>query len=231
MILESTCYPISSFATLTYAPQHLPAGGSLSKGDLRRFLRVLHERGTRYFLVGEYGDRSWRPHYHAILFGLDPLEAERVCCAAWTLGFTQCGPASLAAIGYVAGYVAKKMTRVEDSRLGGRSPEFTRMSRNPALGWPGLSFARAYFVTDAGQAAIQRMGGIPREIKCSGKTFPLGRTMREKLREALDLPPPVYVPGVPAVWDLDPVLKAERERKRYGNYETLRARSRAKGAL
>lgn len=63
----------SIFATLTYAPEHVPADGSLSKDALQLFHHRMRKAlgPFRYLAVGEYGGRFLRPHFHAIYFGLD----------------------------------------------------------------------------------------------------------------------------------------------------------------
>ena len=46
---------------------------SLNKREFQLFMKRLRKRfsNVRYFMCGEYGDLFKRPHYHAILFGLD----------------------------------------------------------------------------------------------------------------------------------------------------------------
>jgi hypothetical protein len=74
----------SSFIRLSYASEHLPAGGTLVAGDLVRFVRRVkawlrdqpeNQAGElwriSYLGCGEYGDRGHRPHYHVALFGCD----------------------------------------------------------------------------------------------------------------------------------------------------------------
>jgi hypothetical protein len=67
-----------SFVTATYDNEHLPANGSLCKRDWilyqKRLRKELAKQGRkiRIYAVGEYGQRgTLRPHYHAIIFGLD----------------------------------------------------------------------------------------------------------------------------------------------------------------
>lgn len=69
---ESTLWKKSSFITLTYST--IPADGSLKPEDTRNFIRRLREHLNhpfKYFLVGEYGEKFDRPHYHALIFGTD----------------------------------------------------------------------------------------------------------------------------------------------------------------
>lgn len=62
------------FITLTYDDAHLPRDGLLNKKHvqdfLKRFRKAIHPYKIRYFVVGEYGEKLGRPHYHLLLFNL-----------------------------------------------------------------------------------------------------------------------------------------------------------------
>ena len=65
----------SYFITLTYDTNHVPISPkgymSLSKTDIQKFfkrLRKTNEEKIKYYVVGEYGSKTMRPHYHIILF-------------------------------------------------------------------------------------------------------------------------------------------------------------------
>ena len=62
----------ASFVTLTYDDTKLPANQTLVKAHLQNFMKRLRKRiepeKLRYYAVGEYGDKTQRPHYHMILF-------------------------------------------------------------------------------------------------------------------------------------------------------------------
>lgn len=72
--LESLLHEHNCFCTLTYDDDHLPANGALQPKDLQLFLKRLRREidplRIRYFAVGEYGEKTRRPHYHLTLFGL-----------------------------------------------------------------------------------------------------------------------------------------------------------------
>ena len=81
--LEASLHEHNSFVTLTYADQFLPEDGSVNPRHtqlwLKRLRKVLDPRKVRFFLCGEYGDQTFRPHYHACLFGvgLDDAHLDR----------------------------------------------------------------------------------------------------------------------------------------------------------
>lgn len=77
---------IGSFVTLTYDDEHIHKNWqrpdllphTLSKTDAQNFVKKLRKRmmkyekkKIRYYLCGEYGEETQRPHLHIILFGVD----------------------------------------------------------------------------------------------------------------------------------------------------------------
>lgn len=153
----------SCFVTLTYSPEHLPNPPSLSKRDHQLFLKRLRKhlapKKVSFFLCGEYGEKEFRPHYHAILFGWWPDEAvvwkknqagdqlyiSAVLEKLWGKGFCSFGGVTFESAAYVAGYVLKKVTGAEaehyytwldpdTGELVPLEPERAFMSRRPAIG-------------------------------------------------------------------------------------------------
>lgn len=152
----------SWFATLTYAPENVPEFGSLdpehSWGFVARLRKHFPPRTLSYYLCGEYGERSDRPHYHAVFFGPQfkarellterngaPVWIADAVQEAWDLGITEITPVTPAACLYVAGYVRKKVRWKDDpgyyervdpetGELVELRQEFSRMSRRPAIG-------------------------------------------------------------------------------------------------
>lgn len=60
--------PVASFITLTYKDPPK----SLVKADLQNFIKRLRkDYQLKYFACGEYGDKNLRPHFHAILYGVN----------------------------------------------------------------------------------------------------------------------------------------------------------------
>lgn len=151
---ETQLHAASSFVTLTYSDAHLPPGGSLVKRDLQLFfkrLRKQHAQSSslplRYFSVGEYGDQTERPHYHAIIFGYWPNDTVRLpgkrdlhrspsLEKLWPQGNSSLGAVSFASASYVAHYTGKKVYgEAAAAHYGPRTPEFALMSKGLAAGW------------------------------------------------------------------------------------------------
>lgn len=85
-MLELQYHRSAYFVTLTYNDEHVPRSYysdpetgeafeslTLVPRDLQLFFKRLRKKvgKIRYFACGEYGDQTMRPHYHAIIFGLE----------------------------------------------------------------------------------------------------------------------------------------------------------------
>jgi hypothetical protein len=89
------------FLTLTYNDENVPRledGTAVARidefsGFIKRLRKRLYgsKRGPlRYFGVSEYGPKTLRPHYHAILFGFPKLpvtQINKIIRSCWTSGF------------------------------------------------------------------------------------------------------------------------------------------------
>lgn len=160
---EASLHEENVFATLTYAPQNLPADLGLNYRHIQLFLKRLRKailpELIRFYVCGEYGDRTSRPHYHALLFGLslpdrrfykvaksgDHLFTSKFLDEQWKLGGCIVGDVSFESAAYCARYIMKKQlgSQTTDSReifnpetgeVFKRSHEFCRQSLKPGLG-------------------------------------------------------------------------------------------------
>lgn len=144
--------------TLTYDDEHLPSDGGLERDAFTLLAKRARKRFRfRYFMCGEYGSENLRPHYHALMFGHDfsdkvahAKRGEYVTYRSstleqlWPFGFSEIGPVTYESAAYVAGYVMKKVTGGDPSRLERLNletgelyrvePEFVRMSLKPGIG-------------------------------------------------------------------------------------------------
>lgn len=120
---EASLYDENIFITLTYDNENLPSDYSVNKEHLQKFFKKLRKAGYkfRYYACAEYGDLNNRPHYHAILFGMDfkdkilhtkqngnllfkSAELQKI----WGKGFCLIGHVTFQSCAYVARYVMKK---------------------------------------------------------------------------------------------------------------------------
>jgi len=119
---------------MTYSDEHLPPGGSLRHRDfqlfmkrLRKFLvegqRSMRDDPVRYYMCGEYGDTTGRPHYHSLMFNLGfsdkvlwkvergvSLYISKTLSDIWGLGHCTIGDVTFESAAYVTRYSMKKIT-------------------------------------------------------------------------------------------------------------------------
>lgn len=194
--MEAACYESSSFTTLTYDDDHLPLlvddGGScvstLVPDDLRLLLKRYRKRGAvRFFAAGEYGDRTQRAHWHVVFFGWNPFDCEEVLRECWTKGFIKVDEITHSRANYIAHYCVKKWNK-QSEYLGGRHPEFSRMSLRPGIGKPFVPrLAEAMRKRGTAQWMAEQ-GDVPALCRIGGKQYPLDHYIRNALRRELDIP-------------------------------------------
>lgn len=184
--LELTQHSAACFATLTYSDEFVPPGANLSKRDVQLFHKRLRKEFPpfRYIFVGEYGDHSFRPHYHAIYYGFG-IEWSEVFQCVWAKGHTLLGEVNERTIRYVLGYTRKKMTRPDDPLLKGREPEFTLYSTNPGIGGAAMADVARSMINKATGEILGISEDVPTSLMHGKKQLPLGRYLRKKLREEL----------------------------------------------
>lgn len=122
----------ATFTTLTYNDDNLPELGSLVPSDLQKFFKRLRKDVSgkiRYYACGEYGETTFRPHYHAIIFGVDPFDS--VIQDNWPYGFVKNGTVTYDSCRYVADYIGKSVLgkEAQAAYYGQLVPPFARMSQ------------------------------------------------------------------------------------------------------
>lgn len=187
-MLEVQKHEASFFVTLTYSEEHLPCDGSVSVRHAQLYLKRLrsmcHPRKVRYYVVGEYGDRTKRPHYHLALFG---LLSEKEIRDSWSYGHVHVGTLTQQSSAYLVSYVVKALTKKADARLGCRAPEFARMSLKPGIGAGAMEDFGKALTSKGGAKYVAVEGDVPTVIRSERKKWPLGRYLRRKLREAIGM--------------------------------------------
>lgn len=132
----TTTIPNSCILTLTYNDEHIPNDGALRHDDFQRFMKRLRKfmngRRVRFFMAGEYGGKTHRPHYHVILMGVAfedryteiTSDGQRLSCSTqldrlWSqrpfpaspptnMGRATVEEFTFAGAAYAAGHIAKK---------------------------------------------------------------------------------------------------------------------------
>ena len=120
----------NAFITLTYDDNHLyyrdkPFGEGKNVGlptfkkehiqkffdDLRHYVKRYNlsncDKDFTYLYSSEFGSDSARPHFHAILFGVDFPLAKKLATKLWRFGFVDSRPVHSGSIRYVCKYISK----------------------------------------------------------------------------------------------------------------------------
>lgn len=183
---EASLYPDNRFITLTYDNDHLPEHNWLNLRDVQLWMKRLRKAiptKLRYFLTGEYGAITGRPHYHALLFNCrfpDEKPAGKLLTSAtaaevWGKGEVRLGSVTKASALYVAKY-ALKATKGHPTSDGEAPPEpFATMSRGgrgQGLGGIGSPWLNQY-------EGDLKHGYLIHE----GQQVPIPRAYRKKLGE------------------------------------------------
>lgn len=186
ILLESKCHDQNVFCTLTLSPDNYPADGSLDpvlvRNWLKRVRRAFQPRHLRFFAVGEYGDQTGRAHYHAVLFGVG-TDSGGMLEKCWSLGHVDVRSLSPELAQYIAGYTVKKLTKPDDPALGGRYPEFARMSLRPGIGGLAVGHLSDVLTSEHGSKLVAGQQDVPAVLRHGSKLLPLGRYLRQKIRD------------------------------------------------
>lgn len=169
-VLETKLWEQNYFVTLTYSEDTVPyhpvpvcideetgeAGyrQTLKKEDMVKFMKDLRSHhkyhfnhdNIRFYMCGEYGSTTERPHYHVLLFNcplfdLKPLfvnkQHQQVYRSEylekiWGKGIVSVGEITYESRAYTRRYILKKqhINNVKEGQL----PEYTNMSRKPGIG-------------------------------------------------------------------------------------------------
>lgn len=178
-LLEEKTHEYSYFITLTY--KETENDGNLHPSHVDSFFKKIRKRGykIRYIYCGEYGDESYRPHYHAIIWCDRPLFEELVLSELWTAGFSYLGTVTADSIRYVVGYVEKKAIVPESFwREKGLLPEFRRFSRRPGLGVNAWKKICDLAFEDWKKSGFEDKIEMPRLI-FENKEWPVDRHLKE----------------------------------------------------
>lgn len=170
----------SYFITLTYDTSKVPISTNgfmnLSKKDLQDYfkrLRKAHgESRIKYYVVGEYGGKTMRPHYHMIIFNADITKID----PAWNNGQVHFGSVTEASIGYCFKYMMKK-SRVPMHERDDRQREFSLMSKGL-----GESYIRPSMIAWHKANLIERMYCNLKD----GKKIAMPRYYKEKIYNEME---------------------------------------------
>lgn len=122
----------SYFVTMTYNTDHVPISRNgymtLDYSDVQKFWKRLRKLPTskklKYFVVGEYGSKRMRPHYHAIMLNVVMKDV----LLTWEKGDVHFGGVTPASIAYTLKYMMKD-SQIPKHSKDDRVKEFRKMSK------------------------------------------------------------------------------------------------------
>lgn len=191
ILLEQSVHGNSCFVTLTYSDKHIPDPPHLKPNHLSKYIKRLRyyvePHKIRYFGVGEYGSRSFRPHYHIALFGLDYYLNEPSIKKSWLycdpdIGI-HIGELNQESASYITGYVTKKILKKTKQHPVnyGKPDEFMRCSL-------GLGKEAALKIAKyTGENKHWPKKKILKSIQRGRSNYPLGRYLVRKCAEEMSI--------------------------------------------
>lgn len=208
---ESLNWQNNCFITLTYNEENVPrretGALTLYKKDLCDFWKRLryYEKGVeywtnpqtgkyenpiRYLSCGEYGEKTQRPHYHAIVFNWKPndlkmfkknrqgdyLYTSKKLASIWGKGHVIIGDVNYQTACYVSRYITKKKFGEKGRFLDEwyRDAEFSETSRNGGI---GLKYWQE------NKKNILDNNGIFIKVKDKVKLKPITKYFKKKFKE------------------------------------------------
>lgn len=146
--MEIPYHAFNYFVTFTYDDDHLPFNEFgepvLLLKDMQDFWKRLRKKyQVSYFMCGEYGENTLRPHYHALIYSDKDFPGfslwspykylNETLQNIWKNGQVIVEDVQPGSVAYVSGYVEKKL-KDSNYELYPVKP-FTLMSRRPAIGF------------------------------------------------------------------------------------------------
>lgn len=169
----------AGFLTLTIDDEHIKYTSSgfptLDYKELQKFfkrLRKKYGKGIKYFACGEYGSKSFRPHFHALIYNLplltngkDFFEFYRKRIEEiWKLGIVSFSEVIEPRIGYITKYIIK-------------TNEEKKLYEENEIERPRLLVSRGI-----GSHLIEKSNALGRHNSDYGKPFKLPRYVLEKIK-------------------------------------------------
>lgn len=174
---EAQMHENNIFVTLTYSDKNL-VSPKLDYTDFQLFMKRLRKTQNDpigVFVTGEYGEKTKRPHWHAILFNFRPRDAkpfrnspngDQVYTSdhlekLWGKGFVEFGSVTFESAGYVARYAAKKLVHGKDDEH--EYQPISKKSSKNAIGkkwlerfWPDVFHHGSVVLPDGTKSSIPR---------------------------------------------------------------------------
>lgn len=134
----------NTFLTLTYNNENYK--GTIEKQEIRKFLerfRIARKRAGdksewKHYLVGEYGGKFLRGHYHAIFTNTDVTKWTELIEREWNKGRIRTSPATAGRISYLLKYIEKELHKEQAEEMytkNGMEKPFAMISKGIGKKW------------------------------------------------------------------------------------------------
>lgn len=174
---EAQMHPENCFVTLTYSDENLK-DPKLDYRDFQLFmkkLRKLQNEPIGMFVTGEYGEKSKRKHWHAIIFNWSPKDSKpkykttqghqvwesETLTKLWGHGIAEFGSVTFDSAGYCARYSSKKLVHGKDEEHDYQP--ISKKSSKHAIGkkwleqyWPDIFLYGQNILRDGTKTSIPR---------------------------------------------------------------------------
>lgn len=219
----------AKFITLTYqeAPKSLNGLDTLCKDDCQDFMKRLRqgtENRIKYYLCGEYGTETERPHYHILLLNIPKLWTldSKYIQEAWSIrdknyklqpiGHVHIGDANIKTIHYTLKYMMKGKHEAKHE-LDDREPVFSLMSKGMGLKY--LTPEMIDFLKSGQLGYITLQGGIkagmPKYYKDKLFTASQRKLMAKVAREQQEQNPKFKNENHAVQWKNDLIRKTNKK--------------------
>lgn len=176
-ILENNSSLSGEFWTLTYAD----APDKLDYSDFSKFMkryRTHNQRSEnpipiRFLGCGEYGSKTGRAHFHALLWNGLPRPEKVSLTRLWPHGFVYIGTVTPSSIRYTARYTLKFQAKGEEAHAS--------WSTKPPLGDDGMRQIARY-MADRGD----RLKEPPTHMSIEGSSYALDTTMQNIFQDEFE---------------------------------------------
>lgn len=217
---EGRVWKLKTFLTLTYNGEHLPKNRKLDRTHMTKFWKRLryhveagkfniqqetiptnplletferrrkNKKPIRYIQCGEYGPKTKRPHYHAVVFNFKPddlrrysrdrrgywLYTSKKINDIWGKGYVIIGNATTETAAYVARYCTKKYMKTEEEIIRMKNKKQLEYITASSLGFIGYP----WFINHKDE--IMRNNGIIMTTKKGTYLAMIPKVMRERLK-------------------------------------------------
>lgn len=169
-LLEQRVSGSASFVTLTYRDDTVP--DLLDARHMQLFFKRLRRStsaSVRYFYCGEYGGKTGRPHWHAIVYGLPLLRRGLSQWPQWPHGHVHVGEVTRQSVSYVVRYTLKSW----------RGEHVVGMSRRPGIGLQPIRIIAGYMAQSQPE-----LEAFPSRWTLNGRCYPLDQTAYDAAKDA-----------------------------------------------